>query len=173
MSDDDLYVGFGVGGNLEDSIGEVLKALDFLHGLKGFSNWRGSALYRSSPIDCPPGSPDFVNAVAVALVDPNMEPTKVLITLQEYEKQRGRPEVRDRNSPRPVDLDILFWGQQQRVSTLLTLPHPRMMLRRFVLEPLVEVLPDYVDPVTQQMAVDILFKIPVDPLLKRIEIKEP
>jgi 2-amino-4-hydroxy-6-hydroxymethyldihydropteridine diphosphokinase len=84
--------------------------------------------------------PDYLNAVA--LLHTSLEPEALLKLLQALEQQAGR-ERPYRNAPRTLDLDLLLYGQRVLNSPTLTLPHPRMHLRRFVLEPLAEVAPDF------------------------------
>jgi 2-amino-4-hydroxy-6-hydroxymethyldihydropteridine diphosphokinase len=82
--------------------------------------------------------PDYLNAVA--LLHTSLEPEALLKLLQALEQQAGRDRPY-RNAPRTLDLDLLLYGQRVLNSPTLTLPHPRMHLRRFVLEPLAEVAP--------------------------------
>jgi 2-amino-4-hydroxy-6-hydroxymethyldihydropteridine diphosphokinase len=84
--------------------------------------------------------PDYLNAVA--LLHTSLEPEALLKLLQALEQQAGR-ERPYRNAPRTLDLDLLLYGQRVLNSPTLTLPHPRMHLRRFVLEPLAEIAPDF------------------------------
>ncbi len=104
-----------------------------------------SSLWRSRPVDCPPGSPDFINAVA--LLRPLEEtPTGLLGRLQQLEDSFGRARDAGRNAPRVLDLDLIAWGDQVCDSARLTLPHPRAHCRAFVLLPLAELLPDLMLP---------------------------
>ncbi len=105
-----------------------------------------SSLWATSPVDCPPGSPDFVNA-AVGLVPKTGEtPESLLGKLQALEKEFGRRPKAVMNEPRPLDLDLIAFGQEARDSALLILPHPRAHLRQFVLTPLMEIAPQFVLP---------------------------
>jgi 2-amino-4-hydroxy-6-hydroxymethyldihydropteridine diphosphokinase len=100
-----------------------------------------SSLWSSAPVDCPPGSPPFVNAVVVLRVAVAETPEAVLAWLQELEREFGRRPKAVLNEPRPLDLDLIDWEGTERRSDRLTLPHPRAILRRFVLEPLAEIAP--------------------------------
>lgn len=105
-----------------------------------------SSLWRSSPVNCPPGSPDFLNAVACFEPATSESPESLLTTLQAWEREFGRRPKQVLNEPRPLDLDLIAFGQEIRNSAVLTLPHPRAHLRRFVLEPLAEIEPDLQPP---------------------------
>ncbi|MFK7863688.1 MAG: 2-amino-4-hydroxy-6-hydroxymethyldihydropteridine diphosphokinase [Pseudohongiellaceae bacterium] len=103
-----------------------------------------SSLYVTQPVDCPPDSPDFVNAVAQIQVSNTQSPLKLLDKLQELEKHFGRQRNEHTNTvvngPRPLDLDLIYFGGIALVSERLTLPHPRAKDRLFVLEPLAELV---------------------------------
>ncbi len=103
-----------------------------------------SSLYETEPIDCPPGSPPFINVVVGLKPKTNETPESLLTKLQEIEKEFGRKPKTVPNEPRPLDLDIISFRGEARRSAQLTIPHPRAHTRRFVLEPLSELAPDYV-----------------------------
>jgi len=105
-----------------------------------------SSLWQTSPVDCPPGSPKFLNALVVLVPQENESPESLLQKLQALEKEFGRGLKKVHNEPRPLDLDLIAFGNEVRSSATLTLPHPRAHERRFVLQPLSEVAPDYVLP---------------------------
>lgn len=136
------WAGIGLGSNLGDRGEEVRRAMDFLRTLAPEA--RCSKVYESTPVDCPPGSGLFLNAVAV--LPCTGDPLELLDRFQAYEQARGRAVLRPVNAPRPIDLDILFWGGECRSTPRLTLPHPRLHERLFVLLPLAEVVPDFVLP---------------------------
>jgi len=105
-----------------------------------------SGLYETTPVDCPPGSPGFLNA-AVALIPRASEtPESLLKKLQQMEIEFGRRPKKVLNEPRPLDLDLIAFGNEIRATPQLILPHPRAHLRRFVLEPLAEIAPDLLFP---------------------------
>jgi len=107
---------------------------------------RKSSLHRSSPVDCPPGSPDFLNAVVAIQPQRDETPESLLAKLQQLEREFGRRPKVIRNEPRPLDLDLIVFGNERRATAELSLPHPRAHLRRFVLEPLGEIDPELVMP---------------------------
>ncbi len=105
-----------------------------------------SSLIETEPVDCPPGSPKFVNA-AVALVPmPGETPESLLAKLQALERESGRRPKTVPNEARPLDLDLIAFGRETRNAEALVLPHPRAHLREFVLGPLSEIVPEFVLP---------------------------
>lgn len=107
---------------------------------------RRSSLWATSPVDCPPGSPDFVNAVVGLVPLPGETPESLLGKLKELEKEFGRRPKKVMNEARPLDLDIVAYGNEVKNTATLVLPHPRARLRRFVLVPLAEIVPELVLP---------------------------
>ena len=134
-----------LGSNLGDPKQNVLRAMDRLSQLTDFPLLR-SSLWQSTPVDCPPDSPMFVNAVAGLLPRTDETPESMLEKLQALEKEFGRRPGNVLNEPRPLDLDLIAFRQETRHSERLTLPHPRAHRRRFVLQPLTEIAPDLVLP---------------------------
>ncbi len=127
----------GLGGNLGDAPGTLTQALSALAELPGSQIVAVSALYRSAAIG-PAGQPDYANAV-VAL-DTSLSPWQLLDALQALELAAGR--VRDvRWGARTLDLDILFYGDQHINDARLTVPHPELHRRAFVLRPLHDIWP--------------------------------
>ena len=134
-----------LGSNLGDSRMILLAALAELQVFSTAPVLK-SSLWQTSPVDCPPGSRKFLNAVA-ALVPPAGEtPESLLEKLQALEKKFGRRPKKLLNEPRPLDLDLIAFGMETRSSARLTLPHPRAFARRFVLQPLCEIAPALVLP---------------------------
>ena len=101
-----------------------------------------SALYQTSPLDSPPGAPDFMNAVALLYVAPVISAAAFLQQLHEIEYKFGRSRGAERNQPRTLDLDLIAFGVERGAGPELILPHPRAHLRRFVMAPLAELAPD-------------------------------
>lgn len=109
---------------------------------------RRSSLWRSAPVDCPPGSPDFINAVAAIVPLPDESPESLLAKLRALELKFGRAPKTVLNEPRPLDLDLIAFSSEVRSTVQLILPHPRAHLRAFVLRPLAEIAPDFILPGT-------------------------
>jgi len=124
-----------MGGNLGDVRAHLQSALAGLNVLPGTNVQAVSSVYRTTPVDA--GGPDYLNAVA--LVQSALGPVELLHALQKLEIDHDRARSYQ-NAPRTLDLDLLWYGDARRQSEHLTLPHPRMMQRAFVLTPLTEVL---------------------------------
>jgi 2-amino-4-hydroxy-6-hydroxymethyldihydropteridine diphosphokinase len=131
----------GIGANLGDARGNVGDALARLGRQSGCRLVAASSLWRTAPIDS--SGDDYINAVA--LLDTDLDPHVLLATLHAIETAHGR-ERPYRNAPRTLDLDLLLYGDEIIDTPALTVPHPRMHERAFVLAPLLEVAPDAVIP---------------------------
>ncbi len=129
----------GLGANLGEREAALRAALLALGEVPGTQVLRVSPLYRSAPVDA--GGPDYLNAVAE--VATTLEPMALLHMLQTIEHAAGR-ERPYRNAPRTLDLDILWFGDQVIDTPELTVPHPRMAERAFVLRPLADLVPERV-----------------------------
>lgn len=134
-----------LGSNLGDSVQILREAFKRLAELSD-QPLLLSSLWATSPVDCPPGSPDFVNAVVGLTPRTGETPESLLGKLQALEKEFGRRPKAVMNEPRPLDLDIIAFGKEVLETALLTLPHPRAHLRQFVLTPLMEIAPQLVLP---------------------------
>jgi 2-amino-4-hydroxy-6-hydroxymethyldihydropteridine diphosphokinase len=134
-----------LGSNLGDSREIVLDAMARLQEFSDEPILK-SSLWQTSPLDCPPDSPKFVNGVAGLIPRKNETPESLLKKLRELEIQFGRQPKTILNEPRPLDLDLIAFGNEIRNSSNLTLPHPRTHLRKFVLQPLSEIAPDLILP---------------------------
>jgi 2-amino-4-hydroxy-6-hydroxymethyldihydropteridine diphosphokinase len=134
-----------LGSNLGDSRQIVLDAMACLQKLSD-SPILKSSLWQTSPVDCPPDSPKFVNAVAGLIPKENETPESLLKKLREQEMEFGRAPKAILNEPRPLDLDLIVFGNESRNSAELILPHPRAHLRKFVLQPLSEIEPELILP---------------------------
>ncbi|MBU3739135.1 MAG: 2-amino-4-hydroxy-6-hydroxymethyldihydropteridine diphosphokinase [Rhodoferax sp.] len=131
----------GLGANLGDAQATLDQAMDAIAALPGCRLAARSPQYRSAPLEA--SGPDYVNAVVE--VATTLSAPELLQGLMGLEQQAGR-ERPYRNAPRTLDLDLLLYGDARMDSPSLTLPHPRMAQRAFVLRPLADVAPDRVDP---------------------------
>jgi len=129
----------GLGANLGPSLETLRQAATQLAAHPLIDAFELSALYRSKPVDAQ--GPDYVNAVA--RLGTRLEPLALLALLQETEQQYGRQRPY-RNAPRTLDLDLLLYEGAQLDTHSLTIPHPRMHLRAFVLQPLHDLAPELV-----------------------------
>ena len=134
-----------LGSNLGDSRRIILDAMARLQELSPSSLLK-SSLWQTSPVNCPPNSPPFVNAVAALVPFADETPESLLQKLRALEKEFGRLPKKVLNEPRSLDLDLIAFGTETRNSPELILPHPRAHLRRFVLQPLGEIAPDFILP---------------------------
>jgi len=130
-----------LGANLEDPTAQVNAALSALGRMPGITRLRASSLYRTAPMEA--SGPDYINGVAE--VETDLPPEALLQALFAVEAQFGRTRSY-RNAPRTLDLDLLLYGDQVLHTPTLTLPHPRLHLRAFVLVPLAEIAPDLALP---------------------------
>jgi|SRR6516165_6126508 2-amino-4-hydroxy-6-hydroxymethyldihydropteridine diphosphokinase len=129
----------GVGSNLEDPRAQVLAAITRLAQLPRSRLVLASGLYRSRPFGHLK-QPDFVNAVAGVITQ--LDPKALMGELHAIESAMGRPEQHEHWGPRIIDLDLLAFGSARREDPHLTLPHPGIVGRNFVLYPLAEIAPD-------------------------------
>ena len=156
-----------LGSNLGDSRQIIQRAF---HELQQFSTHPLliSSLWQTTPVDCPPESPPFVNAVAGLEVLPNETPESLLEKLQSLEKEFGRQPKKVLNEARPLDLDLIAFKHATRNTQHLILPHPRAQQRRFVLEPLSEIAPNLILPGQVKSVAQLLAELPEDAGMSRI-----
>jgi len=137
-------VHIGLGSNLGDRVGAILEALERLDACDGVQVGRVSTLIESEPMDVV-DQPCFVNAVAALRT--SREPEEVLGMLLAVEEAMGRQRTGSvPRGPRPIDLDLLLWGERVIDTATLCVPHPRMHERAFVLVPMVEIAEDHRHP---------------------------
>ena len=156
-----------LGSNMGDARRNMLRAMDRLQPLSEEPLLR-SSLWQTSPVDCPTGSPPFVNAVVGLAPRPEETPESLLAKLQALEKEFGRKPKTVLNEPRPLDLDLIAFGSETRATKALTLPHPRAHERRFVLQPLSEVAPDLILPGQTKTVAQLLAELPRDEQMRRL-----
>jgi 2-amino-4-hydroxy-6-hydroxymethyldihydropteridine diphosphokinase len=158
----DQWAYVALGSNLGDSISTLRQAIERLEHLST-QPIRVSSLWQTGPVDCPPGSPNFINAIAGLKPQPGETPESLLQKLQTLQKQFGRKQKTAMNEPRPLDLDLITFGRERRNSPELVLPHPRAHQRRFVLQPLSEVAPELILPGESRTVAELLAGLPADP----------
>ncbi|MEP6609611.1 MAG: 2-amino-4-hydroxy-6-hydroxymethyldihydropteridine diphosphokinase [Burkholderiaceae bacterium] len=135
----------GVGANQGDVVASLKAAFDTLRSLEQSELVAVSPFYKSAPIEAT--GPDYVNAVA--RLETSLEPYALLLHLLDIELMLGRKRRganQKKNAPRNVDLDLLLLGEMIIQSTPLTLPHPRLHQRAFVLKPLLDLAPEICIP---------------------------
>jgi 2-amino-4-hydroxy-6-hydroxymethyldihydropteridine diphosphokinase len=156
-----------LGANLGDSAGAVRRAMGRLEALSAGPMLR-SSLWQSTPVECPPGSPIFVNAVVSLTPRAGETPESLLTKLQALEKEFGRQPKKVLNEARPLDLDLIAFGGEVRHGDCLVLPHPRAHQRRFVLQPLAEIAPDLILPGQRRTTTELLAMLPAGESVERL-----
>lgn len=167
VSDASRRVVVALGSNLGDSVAVLREAIAQLRSL-ATSDFAASSLWQSTPVDCPPDSPLFVNAVVAFTPRPDETPETLLDQLQAIEKEFGRRPKVVLNEPRPLDLDLIAFGAETRSTPRLTLPHPRAHLRRFVLDPLNEIAPELILPGQSKSVRELLAELHTDEVLTKV-----
>ena len=136
-------VGIALGSNLGDRLENLRAARDLLADIAVPGEpVLEAAIYETAPVGCPEGSPDFYNTVIEVSYDGTAD--DLLDQTQAFQRQLGRSEIAERNAPRVIDIDLLYFGDERVVTDRLELPHPRLTVRRFVLQPLADIRPELV-----------------------------
>jgi 2-amino-4-hydroxy-6-hydroxymethyldihydropteridine diphosphokinase len=136
-------VGISLGSNLGDRLANLRSAVAHLAPVRSSGHLLLSPVYETEPVDCPPGSGAFLNAVIE--IESHLPPLDLLAFTQTIERAMGRPEIRETNAPRTLDLDLLYYDDVRLTAPGLELPHPRMFQRAFVVLPLAAIRPDLVE----------------------------
>ena len=152
--DHEIKVYLGLGSNMGDKQANMAQALKLLP--PEVIVVQVSYLYESEPVGNK-DQPWFLNAAACGFTDLN--PLRLLEHVKRIEEQIGRL-LSFRNAPRPIDIDILFYGDESMETESLTIPHPRIPERAFVLAPMAELEPDYLHPTRNQTMAEMLSAIP-------------
>ena len=137
----------GVGTNQGNRLEQISRAVKALGALDRVRLVQMAMIMETDPVGGPPQDP-YLNTVAE--LDTTLTPHALLAALQGIERQLGRVPSAERWGPRPIDLDVLLYDDRVIRDTHLSIPHPRMHERRFVLEPLAQLAPDAVHPVLKQ-----------------------
>ena len=154
-----MRVGIALGSNLDDRLENLRAARRHLFALhEDRGPFLCSRIYETDPVDCPPDSPVFLNA-AIELAS-TLPPLDLLKKLQAIEHLLGRPSNHAHHAPRTIDLDILYYDNLAFTLPELTLPHPRITERAFVLQPLADIAPTRILPGQIQTIATLLNKIP-------------
>ncbi len=157
-----------LGANQGSSRKNVERAMNVLGSFSDIRVWK-SSLWQATPVDCPPGSPMFVNAVVGFLPRADETPESLLKKMQAMEKEFGRTPKKVLNEARPLDLDIIAFANETGSAQQLVLPHPRAHERRFVLQPLAEIAPELVLPGQNKTIAQLLADLPPDGTMRKIE----
>jgi len=133
----------GLGANLGDRQADIRRACDLLRQTDGILSLKLSSLHETEPVGGPPGQGPYLNAAA--RVETDLDASALLAVLLDIEARLGRQRS-EKWGPRTIDLDLLLFDDQVIDMPGLTVPHPRMHERRFVLEPLAEIAADVIHP---------------------------
>ncbi len=143
----------GVGSNEGECFEHISIALRRLAAAGRVQLLQMATIIETEPVGGPPQD-RYLNTVVE--IDTSLEPAELLKTLQAIERQGGRTPSAERWGPRPIDLDLLLYDDRTINTPELTVPHPRMHERRFVLEPLAQLAPDAIHPVLKQPISELL-----------------
>lgn len=150
-----IKTALALGGNLGDVALTFKTAAEKLESA-GMEDIKLSNFFRTAPVDCVHGSPDFLNAALTGDWAGSAE--ELFAACQRIERESGRPAVHGINAPRTLDIDIILFGDRILNSAILQIPHPRAAQRLFVIAPLAEIAPDMIFPDTGGKVSDI-FKV--------------
>jgi len=139
-----MKIGIALGSNLGDRTANLQAARRAIVDLVGDKNLLASPIYETEPVDCEPGADKFLNAVLE--IDYDGDPTELLEHMIRIEETLGRKRDHDRNVSRTIDMDLLYADDLAIDNERLHLPHPRLQVRKFVLQPLADIRPELVLP---------------------------
>jgi 2-amino-4-hydroxy-6-hydroxymethyldihydropteridine diphosphokinase len=150
-----MRAGIALGSNLGDRLENLQRARAAVLQIRGVSTpVHPSRVYETEPVDSGPDAGAYLNAVLD--VEYEGQPIALLDALQSIEAEFGRPSKRPRNAPRTIDLDILYIGNLALSNQDISIPHPRLHRRRFVLTPFADVRPELILPGQQQTVAELL-----------------
>ena len=152
---DKVYL--SIGSNIGDKESNIASSIAMLGSYVDKKNIRTSSFYNSEPL-YNQNQPSFINIVVE--LHTTLSPFEFLDQIQEIEKTLGRKFPREKNEPRTIDIDIILFGDSFIETDQLTIPHPGALLRKFVLLPLSELIPEQVFPGTNHKIVDLLNNCP-------------
>jgi 2-amino-4-hydroxy-6-hydroxymethyldihydropteridine diphosphokinase len=157
-----MHFGIALGSNLGDRAENLRRGIALLmESVPGGELIASAALYETDPVDCTPEAQAFLNTV-IEIIAP-CAPQELHARLKAVESALGRPEQRERNSPRTLDLDLLYADDVVSDDPELILPHPRLHQRRFVLQPLADIRPELVLPGQRAPVAALLQNLDDDP----------
>ena len=155
--------GFSLGSNLYNRKRLLMQAKNLLLSAPRTTFVDQSPIYETTPIDVKPEYQEMTYLNSIVIVDSELPLDSWLSYIDKIEQNLGRErDVEDRNAPRPIDVDIIYAGDQIIDSGGLEVPHPRWAERRFVVEPLSDVRPDMVLPEASKSVKEILRALPPD-----------
>lgn len=163
----------GLGSNQGESTDIVVAAIEALVPFAQPNSLRASQMFRTSPVNCPPGSGDFVNAAVTFEAKAGLVPEALLQELKIIERAFGRAEKYQPNAPRELDLDLLLFDDETRENDVFTLPHPRAVDRLFVLKPAAQLVPELIWPGLGKTITCLLDELKTDEKVHTLEERPP
>lgn len=157
-----MEIGFSLGSNLYNRKRLLMQAKNLLLSAPRTSFVGQSPVYETTPVDVKPEYQDMAYLNSIVIVDSELPLESWLSYIGKIEISLGRERTMDRNAPRPIDVDIIYAGEQIIDSGGLEVPHPRWAERRFVVQPLNDVRPGMVLPETSKSVSEILRALPPD-----------
>ena len=155
-----MRAGVALGSNLGERLANLRNARKEIATMKGaLPPLRCSPIYETEPVDCEKGAAKFFNAVIE--FGYAGQPAELRRELAAIERVLGRPATHERNVSRPIDLDLLYFGELLMETPELRLPHPRIVDREFVLRPLADIRPDLVLPRQTEAVKVLLLRLPM------------
>jgi len=158
-----MEIGLSLGSNLGDRLANLRDARQHIAAVTGLRVLACSPVYETEPVDVPAAFADkpFLNAVII--IDCSVAIRALYRKLAAIESDMGRRRGPERNAPRPIDIDILYTGQERVEEPDIKIPHPRWAERRFVVQPLADVSPDLKLPGESRMVKEVLAALPACP----------
>lgn len=151
-----------------DSVALLEKAATMVEALPDTKPLARSSLYETEAVDVPPQFADIKFINSVIAVETTLSPEAFSEAIHGIETALGRVRSGLRHEPRSIDIDIVAFGPLVSADPALTLPHPEAARRRFVMEPLVEILPDFILPGQARTAAEIASSLPARPTVRRL-----
>ncbi|MEN8222780.1 MAG: 2-amino-4-hydroxy-6-hydroxymethyldihydropteridine diphosphokinase [Acidobacteriota bacterium] len=157
-----------LGSNKGDRKDFITKGFLFLSTLGNVIN--KSSLYETSPVGMNTETRNFYNAVTI--IESGIDPSDFLKKIKTFENSMGRASLNSHMQPREIDIDILFADKLVVNTASLTIPHPELENRKFVLAPLAEILPDHIHPVSGQTVKELLGRLKTGEKIRIVKTEE-
>ncbi|HMP76959.1 MAG TPA: 2-amino-4-hydroxy-6-hydroxymethyldihydropteridine diphosphokinase [Kiritimatiellia bacterium] len=164
-----MEVGLSLGSCLGDRLAYLSMARAVISALPGVTVVAASPVYETEPVGVKPEYAGLPYLNAVLVVETDLTPETLRECLAEIEEAAGRVRNADKYAPRTLDIDLLYAGNLQQKSETLTVPHPRWAQRRFVVQPLADVRPDFVVPGSVETVAQRLSELPLSPAVRLVE----
>ena len=163
-------IAIGIGSNLGDSLHIIERVMLCLERLAQTGSFFSSSIWVSSPVNCPPGSPNFLNSVVLFELKNTLTPPELILELQLLEGKFGRSKTDVVNAPRLIDLDLLLFDGMTQQWPGLQVPHPRGHRRLFVLKPLQELVPGLIWPGIGKSVSQLIVELDTNETIEKLKI---